>query len=464
MKKLLAFGGWLFACAQTQGAAPEAMRSAPTVPDDPITAGADNPLHEAPASTVPFGPEVFRERRARLMAAMKTGVGVVLSAQHVDWEADARQDSDFFYLSGLADESGAALLLAPQDEKKEVLFLRPLNPEGDRWTGYRSMIPSRELEQRTGIAQIRRTVVLGGTLASMAYRWHELHFFGPIVGYDAEAPRALEIIGKTSAHVPGAHMKDSVGMIWRLRMQKEPRELERIARATDITVAGHLEGWRRVRPGMHEHELKQIIEDGFRRGGARRLAYGSIVGAGPDGCVLHYPNDDRVIGDGELVLVDAGAEFDHYATDVTRTFPANGKFTAEQRKIYEVVLRAQKAALARVRPGVRFQELEDAAKKVIADAGYYDYFIHGVGHHVGLDVHDGGRYAVEEVPLVENAVITVEPGIYMPGKRIGVRIEDTVLVTRDGAKVLSDKLPREPDEIERAMRPGPRREAQGGSR
>jgi Xaa-Pro aminopeptidase len=382
---------------------------------------------------------------------MKTGAAVMFSAQHVDWEADARQDSDFFYLTGLADESGAAIVLAPQDEIKEWLFLRALNVEPDRWTGYRTMLPSRELEQRVGIAHVRRMNALGSIFASMAYRWHDLHFFGPITPYDGETPRALEVISKTSAHVPGSHMKDSIGLVWRMRMQKEPRELALITRATDITVAGHLEGMRRVRPGMHEYELKQIIEDTFRKGGARRLSYGSIVGAGPDGCVLHYPNDDRVIGDGELVLVDAGAEYDHYATDVTRTFPANGKFTPEQRKIYEVVLRAQKAALAKVRPGAKFQELEDAAQKVIADAGYYDYFIHGVGHHVGLDVHDGGYYAVQEVPLAENAVITVEPGIYMPGKRIGVRIEDTVLVTKDGPKILSGKLPREPDEIEKVM-------------
>ena len=445
-------GALLFACAQQPAVVSEPPRvAAPTVPDDPV-AGGDNPLHETPANTVPFGVEVYRERRARLMAQMKTGAAIVFSAQHVDWESDARQDSDFFYLTGLADESGAALVLAPQDELKETLFLRPLTPEPDRYSGYRTMLPSRELEQRTGIAHIRRSNALGIFFASVAYRWHDLHFLGPITPFDGETPRALEVIGKTSAHVPGAHMKDSVGMLWRLRMQKEPRELELIGRATDATVAGHLEGMRRVRPGMHEYELKQIIEDTFRKNGARRLAYGSIVGGGPDGCVLHYPNDDRVIADGELVLVDAGAEYDHYATDVTRTFPANGKFTPEQRKIYEVVLRAQKAALAKVRPGAKFQELEDAAQKVIAEAGYYDYFIHGVGHHVGLDVHDGAYFYTTEIPLAENAVITVEPGIYMPGKRIGIRIEDTVLVTRDGPRLLSGKLPREPDEIEQAMK------------
>jgi Xaa-Pro aminopeptidase len=292
-------------------------------------------------------------------------------------------------------------------------------------------------------------------LSALAYKWHDLHFFGPIVGYMSEPPPVLDIYGKTTARVPGAHMKDSVGMLLALRLTKEPREIEKITRATDITVAGHIDAMQKVRPGMHEYELKQIVEDAFRRGGARHLAYGSIVGAGPDGCVLHYPKDDRQIQDGELVLIDAGAEFDHYATDVTRTFPANGKFSPEQRKIYEVVLRAQQAALARVRPGVTLDQLNEIASKVNSDAGYYDYFIHHVGHHVGLDVHDGGGWlATASMPVTENSVITVEPGIYMPGRRIGIRIEDTVVVTKNGPRILSEKIPRDPDEIEKLMAAG----------
>ncbi|HEX4457035.1 MAG TPA: M24 family metallopeptidase, partial [Polyangia bacterium] len=250
---------------------------------------------------------------------------------------------------------------------------------------------------------------------------------------------------------PGVKIEDMHQLLGKMRMVKEPREVEKIQRATDITVAGHLEAWKRVHPGMREWELKQIIEDAFRRGGARTLAYPSIVGGGPDGCVLHYPDDDRVIEDGELVLVDAGAEFDHYATDVTRTFPANGRFTPEQRKIYDTVLAAQNAALAKVRPGVKWVELQRAAEKVITDAGYYDYFIHGVGHHVGLYVHDLGSWAQPE-PIAEGSVITVEPGIYIPEKKIGVRIEDTVLVTKAGPKLLSGALPRTADEIEKVMK------------
>src|SRR5262249_6733284 len=155
---------------------------------DPLPRGAaENPLHEQPAGTIPFGPDVFRERRARLMAAMKGGVAIVPSAEHVDWESDARQDSGVLYLTGLAREGAAALVLAPQDDIKEHLFLHPVSPESDRWTGYRTLIPSRELEQRIGISRIRRTDRLGATLASLAYRYHDLHFLGPLVGFDAEA-------------------------------------------------------------------------------------------------------------------------------------------------------------------------------------------------------------------------------------------------------------------------------------
>jgi Xaa-Pro aminopeptidase len=200
---------------------------------------------------------------------------------------------------------------------------------------------------------------------------------------------------------------------------------------------------------MREWELKQIVEDKFRQGGARRLSYPSIVGGGPDGCVLHYPDDDRAVEDGELVLIDAGAEYDHYATDVTRTFPVSGKFTPEQRRVYDTVLKAQNAALAKVRPGVTWRELQNAANKVMADAGYYEYFIHGIGHHVGLEVHD--LEALRYEPIAEGSVITIEPGIYMPEKKIGVRIEDTLVVTKSGPKLLSAALPRDPDEIERLM-------------
>ncbi len=414
-------------------------------------APADN--RDQPLGTEPWGPDVFRARRNQLMSQMKTGVGLVLAADRVDYEAHARQDPNFLYLTGLLDEASAVVLLSPQETKRDALYLQSVIPERDRWTGYRASLPNRALEARLGFEVIRRvdpvgSGALGFTFSYRVHRWHDMHFFGPIVGYAGDLPKVLDIYSKTSARVPGARVVDSTAMIAKMRMVKEPREIEKISKATDIAVLGHLEAIRRVRPGMREWELKQILEDTFRKNGSRRNAYPSIVGAGPDGCVLHYPKDDRVIQDGELVLIDAGAEFDLYASDVTRTFPANGKFTPEQRRVYDAVLRAQQAAMDRIRPGATWDELSEVAAKVLADAGYYDYFIHGLGHPVGLEVHDAN---LPDLPLAEGMVITMEPGVYMPGKKIGVRIEDMILVTKNGYKNLSEKLPRDADAIEKLM-------------
>lgn len=405
---------------------------------------------DRPAGTTPFSPDVYRARRAKLLSLMKKGVGVVMSAGRND-HPETGQDTDFMYLTGLFDERDAAVLLAAESQPwyREQLFLASPRPERDRFSGTRALLPNHAVEQRTGFDMVKRIEQLGWELMQQLELHKPLQYFAPPVPYDVDPPKVADIYDKTAKRVIGSKTEDAHLLLGRMRMQKEPRELEKIQKATDITVAGHLEAWKRVRPGMHEWELKQIVEDKFRAGGARRLSYPSIVGAGPDGCILHYPEDDRVVGDGELVLIDAGAEFDHYATDVTRTFPASGHFSAEQRRIYDVVLRAQNAAIAKVRPGVTWGELHRAAEKVISDAGYYEYFIHGVGHHVGLEVHD--LTALQYEPIVEGSVITIEPGIYIPEKRMGVRIEDTILVTKAGAKLMSGALPREADEIERAM-------------
>ncbi len=421
-------------------------------PNGPASSAAAT-ARERPTGTTPFAVDVYRARRAHLMSLLKKGVAAVLSAPEKGTE-EKEESLDFFYLTGLWDEPDAALMLIPENppDEREQLLLPPARPESDRWSGYRAILPNLAVEQRIGFRHVRPFGAFGYFLAMEAQQRKQLDYLGGnVVGYEGEVPKMLDIYGKTSARQLGLKIEDMHLLLGKMRMVKEPRELEKIQRATDITVAGHLESWKRVHPGMHEWELKQIVEDTFRKGGARTLSYPSIVGGGPDGCVLHYPDDDRVIEDGELVLIDAGAEYDHYATDVTRTFPANGHFTAEQRRIYDTVLAAQNAALAKVRPGVTWVELQRAAEKVMIDAGYYDYFIHGVGHHVGLYVHDLGSWAQLE-PIAEGSVITVEPGIYIPEKKLGIRIEDTILVTKAGAKLLSGALPRTADEIEKVMK------------
>jgi Xaa-Pro aminopeptidase len=417
------------------------------------TAAAEEDAREQPSATDPFTPEVYRARRDQLAAKLKKGVALVLSWNRDELEREGHQSPDFAYLTGLADEPDGALILAPQSlpTRREMLLLAPVDAERGRWIGPRAMLPNRALEKKLGFARLGRTTDLGFYLAPLLQRFHELYYFGPIAGWRDDVPRQLELFQKSTARVPESSIKDAQMVLGRMRAVKEPRELEKIAHATEITVAGHLRAMRAVTPGMREWDLKRVLEDEFRKQGAHKLSYSSIVGAGPDGCVLHYVRDDRPIADGELVLIDAAAEWDHYTSDVTRTFPASGKFTPEQRKMYEVVLAAQKAAIARVKPGVTFDELRDTASKIIADAGYYDWFIHGIGHHVGLEVHDLDAWASLE-PIPEGAVITIEPGIYIPSRKLGIRIEDVVVVTKSGAKLLSGALPREPDEIEKLMK------------
>jgi Xaa-Pro aminopeptidase len=221
------------------------------------------------------------------------------------------------------------------------------------------------------------------------------------------------------------------------------------------------EGWRVLEPGMHEYELEAVVEFGFRREGAERVGFPSIVGSGPNSTVLHYDKSRREMETGDLVVMDVGAEFGYYSADITRTVPVGGTFTPRQRALYELVLGAQEAALAKVRPGTTLGELTRVARDYMdRHAGALcggdpcsRYFVHGLGHWLGMDVHDVGDYGT---PLAEGMVITIEPGVYLPEEEIGIRIEDDVLVTSDGYELLSGMLPRHPDAVEAAMAESPR--------
>ncbi len=219
-------------------------------------------------------------------------------------------------------------------------------------------------------------------------------------------------------------------------------------KSIEHTAAGHARVLEVLRPGMREFELKDAIEEAFRRSGSRHVAYDSIVGSGPNGAILHYPKDDRAMKEGELVVVDAGAEEQFYATDVTRTYPVSGKFSPEQREIYDIVLKAQAAAIAVAKAGVTPRALERAARKVIDDAGYHDAFSTAAATSSASRCTTPGDY---DAPLPAGAVITVEPGIYLPQRGFGVRIEDEILITATGAEVLTRGIPSDPDEIERRM-------------
>lgn len=408
-----------------------------------------------PAGTVPFAPEVYRERRARVMAAMKSGVAVLYGATEIapgaPLEPATQQDDDFAWLTGIVDEPGAVLVLAPGERSyREFLLLPSRDPERERWEIERLPV-GMELDRRTGFARVQRVSALGGLVTRLAQRHKELRFLGPVAGPAAPVPPVLELYGKISQRVPGTRIVDDSVLLPSLRIVKEPRELAVMRKAVDATRSGHLAALRAVRPGMTERALKDVLEAGFRAGGGTGLSYDSIVAAGRNAASLHYTGGGATIAAGSLVLIDAAASVDGYACDVTRTFPADGRFTAAQRALYEVVLAAQEAAAAKLKAGAYLEDINDTAREVIRRAGHLDDFYHSIGHLIGLDVHDAGDTAR---PLPAGSVVTIEPGIYVQRENYGIRIEDQYLVTATGAERMTTGIPRTADEIERFMAQG----------
>jgi Xaa-Pro aminopeptidase len=399
-----------------------------------------------------LGADVYRRRRHALMEKFKTGAALVVNEMSFE---GLREGMDFYYLTGI-DEPGAALMLEPTappppvfyETTREALFLTPLQVESERWHGARLELPSNALEVATGFASVHRLGSIPSFLVDACIHRGGLTFLGEFVAEPAPKPKVMDSYAKAQERTYGCKVNDMNLTIARMREVKEPAELALMRQAIVYTGAGHAAGLQAVHPGAREYDVKDAVEDAFRRAGARHVAYDSIVGSGTDSAFLHYAKDDRVMKSGELILLDVAAEAEYYAADVTRTLPVNGKFTADQRAIYDIVLRAQAAGIAAAKAGVRVAEIDAATRKVIAEAGYNDYYIHGCCHFVGLQVHDAGDY---DAPLPAGAVITVEPGIYLPQRGFGVRIEDEILITRTGAELLTGAIPRDPAELERLM-------------
>ena len=406
--------------------------AAPAAPDGAMPAGK-------------FAPEVYRERREKLMKRLGDGVAVLYSRGEEDRDGFV-QDSDFHYLTGV-DDPGAVLVLSPSERVyKEWLFLKPRDQDDERWHGERADIGD-ALRKATGFERILRTTALNARLVALLRNTRTLHqIHQPDLG--GSAPEK-ELYGKLQGAIPEVSVRNRTDLLPYLRSVKEPRELAYMERAVAATQSAHRAAARAIRPNVQENWVEGLVGLEFKRAGAVRPAFSSIVGSGRNSTVLHYPKHDQAIAPGSLVVVDIGADYGHYAADITRTYPADGAFSPEQRAIYEVVLRAQQAAMDMIRPGVYYEDLNRKAEQVIAEAGYRDYFIHGLGHFVGLDVHDAGLYSK---PLEAGMVITVEPGIYIPHKALGVRIEDEVLVTPKGYRLLSAGVPRDADGVERLMR------------
>lgn len=418
--------------------------AAPTGPGTvPPARAADAPI--APAK--PFPPSVYQARRAKLMKAL--GGGIAMLQARGEEDADGyRQDADFYYLTGL-NEPDAVLVLSPEERVyKERLFLKPRNPDAERWTGVRPDIGD-SLRRATGIESISRTTSLGSVMMALLRTTKTLQLISVPGDVDGAASPEMTMYGKLGSRLPGVSIKDRTDLLPALRSVKEPRELDYMEHAIEATFAAQHVAARAIRPGVEENWVAGLIDLEFKRAGAVRPGFPSIVGSGANSTILHYPEHDHTIDAGELVVVDIGSDYGRYSADITRTYPADGHFTPEQRKIYEVVLRAQQTCIDMVRPGVYMEDLQRKAEEIIRAAGYRDYFIHGLGHFVGLDVHDSGLY---KKPLAAGMVITVEPGIYIPEKSLGVRIEDQLLVTSNGSRLLTADLPRDPDGVERMMR------------
>ena len=391
-----------------------------------------------------------------------------------------RQDSDFFYLTGF-EEPEAIAVIKPTDENKYTLFVRPRDPEREIWDGRRAGVEGAVSD--FGAHAAFPVAEFNGKLRDMLDNAETLYYrLGVNRELDDTILReisAMRAVNRKPIHPPHT-IVDPATIVHELRVFKSPDELELMQTSADIAAEAHREAMKAARAGMHEYQIEALIEQVFRRRGAAGPAYTSIVGAGANATVLHYINNDGELRDGDLLLVDAGAEYKGYASDITRTFPINGRYTQAQRDIYDLVLKAQMQCVEMVRPGVTHEQLKQHSievltegmvelgllkgdpEELIKEKKHEQFYMHGLGHMLGIDVHDVGRYyyGKESRALEPGVVMTVEPGIYIaPGTKdipekylgIGVRIEDDVLCTNNGPKVLTDKVPKQAEEIEELM-------------
>lgn len=428
----------------------------------------------------------YTRRRKHLMALMEpNSIAIIPSArEHVrsrDTTYHFRQDSDFYYLSGITEPDAVLVLIPGRGHGQFVVFCRERDSGLELWHGNRAgpegMCEHHRADDAFPVSDIDE--ILPGLLEGRDRVYYSM-------GRSAEFDRQImgwvnQIRGQeASGAVPPGEFTDLDHMLHELRLYKSAAELRLMRKAAEISAQAHCRAMRECRAGMYEYQLEAELQYGFAKGGARFPAYASIVGSGSNACVMHYTDNSDKLRDGELVLIDAGCELEYYASDVTRTFPVSGRFSKEQRALYELVLKVQHAAIEQVKPGNHWNQPHDASVRVLIEGlvelgllrgrvsnlvkrnAHRAFYMHRVGHWLGLDVHDVGDYRVGEQwrVLEPGMVLTVEPGLYIPvdntkvakkWRGIGIRIEDDVIVTEKGCEVISSGVPKNVEEIEALM-------------
>ncbi|MCR8922183.1 Xaa-Pro aminopeptidase [Dasania sp. GY-MA-18] len=428
----------------------------------------------------------FARRRKNLMAQMEAdSIAIVPAAKEVirnrDCEYHFRQDSDFYYLTGFAEPDAVLLLIPGREHGETIVFCRERDPKMELWNGYRAgpegVCADYAADDAFPVSDIDD--ILPGLLEGRERVYYSM---GRHQDFDRRVMGWVNTIRskvRSGAHPPGEFL-DLDHLLHDLRLYKSAAEIRIMRKAGELSAQAHKRAMKICKPGLMEYQLEAEILHEFARNGARFPAYSTIVGAGKNGCVLHYIDNNCKIKDGDLILIDAGCELEHYAADITRTFPANGKFSKEQKALYNIVLDAQQQAIATIKPGNHWNQSHDITvrvitqglldlgllkgklDKLIADEAYKDFYMHRAGHWLGMDVHDVGDYKVADEwrVLEEGMVMTVEPGIYVAPdnmkvakkwRGIGIRIEDDIVVTKDGCENLTAAAPKTVAEIEAFM-------------
>ncbi|MGL5741852.1 MAG: Xaa-Pro aminopeptidase [Legionella sp.] len=428
----------------------------------------------------------YQTRRRKLAQQLPAGSVAVIAAAHEtlrngDAHYRFRQDSNFYYLTGF-NEPDALLVLIAGDDAQSILFNRPRNPLEEQWTGTRLGQEGAvsELGMHAAFPTERLTEELPRLFSGKSSIYYAIARNPELERIIRKALLVLKCQVRRGVKTPES-LCDIEPILGEMRLFKSDEELDLMRRAASISVKAHAQAMRRCKHLEHEYQLEAELTYEFSRQGCRSVAYDSIVGSGENACILHYTDNKKPLQKGDLVLIDAGGEYENYAADITRTFPVNGTFSPEQKSIYELVLKAQKAGIAAVKPGALWNTvqqtmvdiltdglcqlgiLQGEVKELVAKEAYKPFYMHNSGHWLGLDVHDCGLYKIDNTwrPLEPGMVLTVEPGLYIssniPGvdKRwqgIGVRIEDDVVVTKTGHEVLTAALPVDVHEIEALMR------------